>query len=139
MKNRKLRCLLAALGAAAVMAGCGGAAGPAPEVTQSATVPAVTEAVQESGRFAFGDLVWRVCRCQADGEAHLTRHAVVSDDGEYLTVTSAFTDDPDALREMLPEYLAFPETTVELLPVEECYKSEAEAQAAADAMNGVTE
>lgn len=127
----KFKGLLAALGAAALLAGCGGAPEPMQEVPQAEAVPAATEAVQESERFVFGDLVWRVCDCQADGEAHLTRHAVVSDDGEYLTVTSAFTDDPDALREMLPEYLEDPCATVERMPVAECYSIEAEALAAA--------
>lgn len=141
---RKIKRMLAVSAAALMLAGCDTTPGWADEpLFQPVPVPVVivepetTAAAVEPGGdcFTFGDIAWGLWE-DPDGQVQLSRHAVVAQEGDYLTVTTCITDDPDVLRQVLPEYLADPGTSVELMPAADCYATEAEAQAAADALNG---
>ena len=140
----KFKRMLAALGAAVMMAGCGSDPNSAWENPTVAQEPVPTAAVTESAghRFEFGDIAWSLWQAP-DRQWRLERHAVVSQEGAYLTVTSCVTDDPDVLRQVLPEYLEnmerdYPDQALELMLVADCYATEADAQAAADELNEVT-
>lgn len=127
-------CGLAA--AAGILAGCGQDAQEPMrfEWSNPTTVTALESfPAEEPAGFAFGDIAWRWYE-SADGEIRTSRHAVVSQEGDWLVVTTCINDDPAVVREVLPEYLGFPETETDLLPVSECYATEFEALAAAEAL-----
>lgn len=151
MNKNKLRVGLAAVAAGLMLAGCGTPDGadvvlfervpiPITIVEPVETAPTVTDAAQAADGFEFGDIAWSLWQ-DSEGQMRLSRHAVVAQEGEFLVVTTAITDSADAMRQVLPEYLRdmerdHPEECLELMLVAECYATEAEAQAAADAENG---
>lgn len=124
-------CGLAA--AAGILAGCGQQAQEPMRFEWSEPTTVVTVSTEPAARFAFGDIAWRWYESD-DGEIRTSRHAVVSQEGDWLVVTTCINDDPAVVREVLPEYLGFPETETDLLPVSECYATEIEALAAAEAL-----
>lgn len=133
MNKRLLAGVCGLAAAAGILAGCGQEAQEPMRFAWSEPTTVVTVATEPAARFAFGDIAWRWYE-SADGEIRTSRHAVVSQEGDWLVVTTCINDDPAVVREVLPEYLGFPETETDLLPVSECYATEFEALAAAQAL-----
>lgn len=132
-------CSLAAAGL--ILAGCGADA-PEPmrfawsnptSVTITETAPNAA-AEGERPRFGFGDIAWSL-REDSEGLMRLSRHAVVAQAGDFLVVTTAVTDSPEALEEYLRDMEQYyPGECLTLMLAGDCYSTEAEAQAAADGL-----
>lgn len=139
--NKRLLVGVCGLAAAAgIFAGCGQDAQEPMRFEWSEPTTVVTEATEPAARFSFGDIVWRVCDCEARSDVHLTRYAVVEQKGDLLTLTTAITDDPETMRQVLPEYLAemaqqdASGSYLSTVKAATCYRTEAEAQSATWAM-----